>query len=93
MSIPASSHGMDPTNEGDLDFTFRAAKGGNVTIFRRGKSVTILRGGAARNFLAEVVDATLVDQQQLMARITGNYKRGNERLAASHPRNRKSGGQ
>jgi hypothetical protein len=23
-----------------------------------------------------------------MARLTGNYKRGNERLAARHPRNR-----
>ena len=82
---------MDPTNEGDLDFTFRAAKGGNVTIFRRGKSVTTLRDGAARIFLAEAVNATLVEQQQLMARVTGNYKRGNERLAANHPRNRQSG--
>jgi hypothetical protein len=24
-----------------------------------------------------------------MARLTGNYKRGNERLAGQHPRNRK----
>jgi hypothetical protein len=24
-----------------------------------------------------------------MARITGNYKRGNERLAGQHPRNRR----
>ena len=79
---------MVPTNEGDLNFTYRAAKDGNVTIFRRGKSVTILRDGAARSFLAEVIGTTLVDQQQLMARVTGNYKRGNERLAASHPRNR-----
>lgn len=28
--------------------------------------------------------------QQLMARVTGNYKRGNERTAADHPRNRLS---
>ena len=26
--------------------------------------------------------------QQLMARVTGNYKRGNERVARQHPRNR-----
>ncbi len=26
-----------------------------------------------------------------MARLTGNYKRGNERLAGAHPRNRNSG--
>jgi hypothetical protein len=24
-----------------------------------------------------------------MARLTGNYKRGNERVAANHPRNRR----
>jgi hypothetical protein len=28
------------------------------------------------------------DGQELMARLTGNYKRGNERLARQHPRNR-----
>ena len=82
---------MDPTSNGDLDFTFRAAKDGTVTILRRGKVVTILRSDAARSFLAEVVGSPLVDQQQLMARATGNYKRGNERLAASHPRNRGPG--
>lgn len=27
------------------------------------------------------------DPQQLMARITGNYRRGNERTAKIHPRN------
>ena len=27
--------------------------------------------------------------QPLMARITGNYKHGNERLAGEHPRNRR----
>jgi len=29
-----------------------------------------------------------IDQQQLMARLTGNYKRGNEKTAKTHPRNR-----
>jgi hypothetical protein len=28
------------------------------------------------------------DPQELMARLTGNYKRGNERMAKNHPRNR-----
>ena len=27
------------------------------------------------------------DVQQFLARLTGNYKRGNERLAGRHPRN------
>ena len=29
------------------------------------------------------------EQQQLVARLTGNYKRGNERTAAQHQRNRR----
>jgi len=36
-------------------------------------------------FVADVVHG---DDQELMARITGNYKRGNERIARDHPRNR-----
>lgn len=41
--------------------------------------------GAAR-FLAE---AETSDPQLVMARWTGNYKRGNERTARHHPRNRR----
>ena len=38
-----------------------------------------------RGALVEVEDE---DPQELMARITGNYRRGNERVASQHPRNR-----
>jgi hypothetical protein len=38
--------------------------------------VTILRGKAAEKFLKRVY---IWDPQQLMARATGDYKRGNER--------------
>ena len=30
---------------------------------------------------------TAHDEQELMARVTGNYRRGNERTAKNHPRN------
>jgi hypothetical protein len=43
--------------------------------------VTILRGRAARQFLLKAAVASDAGQQQLMARVTGNYKRGNERRA------------
>lgn len=78
---------MAPNSESALGFSFRATKGGDVTILRSGVAVTELRGEAARHFLAEIHDVPLSEQQQLMARLTGNYKRGNERLAANHPRN------
>ena len=72
----------------DLSFAFRPTKGGEVTILRNGIAVKVLRGESARHFLAQIRDAALPEQQQRMARVTGNYSRGNERRAARHPRNR-----
>ncbi|SNT36349.1 hypothetical protein SAMN05421812_10531 [Asanoa hainanensis] len=54
-------------------------------IFHHGRAATTLRGGRAAEFLAEV-DA---DPQGVMARWTGNYRRGNERMGKNHPRNRR----
>lgn len=77
-----------PQSRSDLAFSFRVAKNGEVSILRHAQVVTILRAAAARDFLAEVEVAAFDEQQQLMARLTGNYKRGNERRASDHPRNR-----
>ncbi|WP_117213406.1 hypothetical protein [Allorhizocola rhizosphaerae] len=65
-------------------FEYAERSDGSVVISRHGRAVTTLRGGRAAQFLAEVAD----DPQAVMARWTGNYKRGNERLAREHPRNR-----
>ncbi|MFF5627180.1 hypothetical protein CQ047_00370 [Microbacterium sp. MYb72] len=59
-------------------------RGGDVVIRHHGTTATVLRGATAAAFLAEV-DAG--DPQLLMARVTGNYRRGNERAAKRHPRN------
>ena len=75
------------TDADDLGFSFRTMKAGDVSIFRAGRVVTILRGAAAADFLAEVHGVAPGAAQQLMARATGNYKRGNERMAARHSRN------
>lgn len=80
---------MSASVEGDLGFTFRARKTGEVQVLRHDTLAATLRGAAAMEFLAEVADCGHSDAQQLMARVTGNYKHGNERLAASHPRNRR----
>jgi hypothetical protein len=74
---------------GNLGFSFRTTKTGDVTILRGGLTVTRLRGAAARKFLAQVAGLPPAGQQQVMARVTGNYKRGNERPAGPHPRSRK----
>ncbi|PWR11999.1 hypothetical protein DKT68_04150 [Micromonospora acroterricola] len=57
---------------------------GAVVITHHGRVVSTLRGGRAAEFLDEVDD----DPQLVMARWTGNYRRGNERTARQHPRNR-----
>jgi hypothetical protein len=62
-----------------VSFSFKATAKGTVFIERDGERVTTLRGDRARRFLAMVHSTDIEGQQQLMARATGNYKRGNER--------------
>jgi hypothetical protein len=57
-------------------FEYRERKSGEVAIFHHGRLATTLRGERAARFLS---DAKAGDPQELMARVTGNYKRGNER--------------
>lgn len=64
-------------------FAYQQLADGSVVITHHGRPATTLRGDRADEFLAEV-DA---DPQDVMARWTGNYKRGNERTAKRHPRN------
>lgn len=73
------------TDEADLGFSYVVRKSGEVVISRDGRPVTSLRGAAAQRFVAEVAGA---NPQRVMARRTGNYRRGNEGLAARHPRDR-----
>ncbi len=64
----------------DLGFRWRRFKNGDVEISRDGRVVTMLRGSAADRFVAAVGDG---DPQQVMARATGNYRRGNEPRSSS----------
>jgi hypothetical protein len=66
-------------------FHFEQRAGGVVVITHRGRQASTLRGERAARFLAEVARG---DPQLVMARWTGNYKRGNEAVACAHPRNR-----
>jgi hypothetical protein len=73
----------------DLGFTWRRRKNGDVEILHRRRLASTLRGSDAADFLAEANRSELIGLQPLMARITGNYKHGNERLAGEHARNRR----
>jgi hypothetical protein len=57
-------------------FSYKERKSGDVVIKHNGRPATTLRGLRAQRFL---IDVQTKDPQQLMARMTGNYKHGNER--------------
>ena len=63
----------------DSPFEYRKYKNGNVSVFWKNKEVTVLKGGNAQKFLADIAGAGEYEKQLVMAKITGNFKRGNER--------------
>lgn len=60
-------------------FSYRVTKDGRVFIDRGGRTVTVIAGGAANALAAKLGTADPSGIQQLLARATGNYRRGNER--------------
>jgi hypothetical protein len=63
----------------DDPFDWRVTKDGQLLVSRGGRVVTTVRGTAAAKLLARLERAADDEAQHLMARATGNYKRGNER--------------
>lgn len=63
----------------DEVFTYRVSKDDKVFIAWRGQQVKILKGEAARRFVAKIAGLDHKDAQLVMAKATGNFKRGNER--------------
>lgn len=64
-------------------FDWRTTKDGRVLVSRGGRQVAVVAAERARRLTAGL-DASLARgdheaAQQLLARVTGNYKRGNER--------------
>ena len=64
----------------DDPFSYRVTKSGEVMISRGGRTVLTV-GGAAGVKLLKALDATTTEaaEQLVLAKATGNYKRGNER--------------
>lgn len=61
-------------------FSYRVNAAGVVSIRHHGRPVTTLRGKAAARFLTRVEAADAAGAQLEMARATGNFRRGNERV-------------
>lgn len=69
----------DPLKDEPFSYLLRAD--GSIVIRYNTAPVTLLRGKAAARFTTRIADADAASAQQLMARATGNFKRGNERRA------------
>ncbi|MGH2535161.1 MAG: hypothetical protein ACRDJW_23100 [Thermomicrobiales bacterium] len=63
-------------------FAFRATKSGQVFLFWQGKQIKILAGDEAQRFLAKIDGLDRRAAQLLMAKVTGNFKHGNERRSS-----------
>ena len=63
----------------DEPFSYLARADGAIVIRYHAAPVTLLRGKAAARFATRMQTADAAAAQQLMARATGNFKRGNER--------------
>jgi hypothetical protein len=61
------------------EFGWQATKDGRVRISWQGRVVTTLAGDAAARFVRQAEGADEDAVQALLARATGNFKRGNER--------------
>ncbi|WP_160686677.1 hypothetical protein [Clostridium sp. C2-6-12] len=60
-------------------FSYKVSKDKKVFIFWNGKQVSILKGKESEKFLSRVKNASEIDAQLVMAKATGNFKRGNEK--------------
>jgi len=76
MSNPVDKRGILD----DEVFTYRITKDKKVFVSYEGKQVTILSGKKAEKFINDIENAEGKKAQLIMARVTGNFKRGNEKL-------------
>jgi len=61
-------------------FAYRITKDKKVFISYEGKQVTTLSGKNAESFIKKIENAVGKEAQLIMAKATGNFKRGNEKL-------------
>jgi len=63
----------------EIVFSYRPTKDGKVIIYWYDKQVSILKGKQANKLLSKISRADEKEIQLLLAKVTGNFKRGNEK--------------
>lgn len=71
---------MEPSDPQKSEpFSYLSRADGSIVIRYGTAPMTLLRGKAAARFATRMAGADAAAAQQLMARATGNFKRGNDR--------------
>ena len=63
-------------------FSYQITKNGTVAINYRGKQIKVVKEKEAERLITKIkaVENNILEVQLLLAKITGNFKRGNEKL-------------
>ena len=65
-------------------YSYREAKDQRLFIYWRGQQIMTLKGKAATKLSAQLAGSSYAKQQLALAKVTGNFKRGNEREGKSN---------
>ena len=75
---------IDKRNRLDEEFfSYRLAKDGRVLLYWYDKHVKTLSGVEAQKFLKRIEGLEGKEAQLVLAKVTGNFKRGNERATSA----------
>ena len=71
---------VDKRNKFDAEiFSYQKGKDDKVFIYWNNKQVMILKNKMVQKFIKQIEGLDNSEKQLVMAKITGNFKRGNER--------------
>lgn len=71
-------------------FTWQHCKDGRLEIRHRGLLAAVVPARQAAALLQKLARLNEAEVQRQLAILTGNYRRGNERAASGHARNRQT---
>lgn len=60
-------------------FSYQITKDKKVRLFFKNKEIKIISGNTAISFITKIENCSVNEQQLIMAKVTGNFKHGNER--------------
>ena len=71
-----------------MDFSHQFTKNGKTLIFYKKKQIMILSPKKTTDLKQKLIGKTADEINMILAKLTGNFKRGNERLASQTSKNK-----